>query len=643
MNKYLEDLNPEQREAVTANEGFIKVLAGPGTGKTHTLITRLIHLVKTGVDPERILCITFTNKAMQTMKDRFDREFEEAMRTKIETFHGLCHRLLRYHIHLLGFPSQFCTLGNDQKSLLREIYSDLGLAVSEYPLDQMQKFISDMKVATDYYPEMMELQPVSLKEKVASIVDPYEKVYWHYLYRQRRNWTLDFDDLIYFTLELFKREPHILEKVQNKFEFIQCDEFQDVCPAQLELLKLLSHKHGNLFVVGDPDQTVYSWRGADIDFFINFEHHFPNARTIILKDNYRSVSSIVNAANALIKNNENRIEKELVPMRHQAGRVTHCPCRDSYDQARYVAETIMKLRKETNSRLSDFAIIYRSNYMSRKLEEKLLEFRIPYCIVKGQEFYGRKEIMDTLAFLKLVVYGDDISFLRIINTPRRDIGLVKKQKLKDYAAEHGVSLFQALRECCRTHKNFNHPKIKQFVGMIRHYQKVYKFRGTTELLKDLLWKSGYEAMLIRDPDSDRIENVRELIRSVGWLEQQAGGEIPASEFLAEVALYSSLVEKQEVDAVKLMTAHSAKGLEFSNVIVCGMNEGKFPSGKTNSADAMEEERRLAFVAFTRAKDNLVLASSDIDDFNKDHLPVSRFISEVSNDLIRKIKRIPKYF
>jgi ATP-dependent DNA helicase UvrD/PcrA len=626
------DLNTEQQSAVKATDGYVRVIAGPGTGKTRVLTSRLCHLIKKcRVDPNRILSVTFTNKATNEIKKRAEAMLGEYLETNISTFHGFCYRVLRTDIHLLGYPKQFLIMDREyQMKVLREIYLETQIPINKYPVAELLKYISDAKHGNDYVTMLIDpLSTSSLTGKIMGNDNILNELCEKYLKKQKQNLALDFDDLLHFTISLFNRNKLILTYWQDRFEYIQVDEFQDVNQAQFDLLNLLQAKHRNLFVVGDPDQTIYSFRGANIDFINNFETYFPGTETILLDKNYRSTIAIVNLANSLIKNNKNRIDNILVPALVSEGKVLHCHCRNIYDEATFIAEAILEIKKNQDAKFRDIAILYRANYLSKAIEEKLIKARIPYTVVKGIAFYNRTEIKDALAFLSLLVYEDDISFLRIINKPARHMGKSRIRFLKQYASQHNVSLLQSLVNC-REEPLFQHKKIQHFIGVFQEIKSRIQILTTTKVLEEVLLKTGYENFLLFDENSDRIDNLRELKRSLAQYEKDEGGRVSISEYLSEIALYSELVEQQQDNSVKLMTVHSAKGLEFPYVIVCGMNDEIFPSSKISSEEEMEEERRLAYVAFTRAQRGLLLTSSAYG-YGKKILWPSRFLSECEED------------
>ncbi len=639
-DKILHNLNPEQKLSVTTTDGYVRVIAGPGTGKTRVLTSRLIYLVKVnGIDTKKILCVTFTNKAANEMRERVTALLGYSLDSTISTFHGFCYKFLLGHVHLLNYPNNFMMIdGSDQLKIIREIYAENNISSHAFPLAEMIAYISDLKNRIEYIPSSTMLGlPLDLN-------NPKNKIFACYLQKQKESMCLDFDDLLLFTLHILRHHADLLEYWQNRFQYIQVDEFQDVNKAQYDLISLLQGKHQNLFVVGDPDQTIYSWRGSNISFINDFETQFPGTQTFLLTTNYRSNSSILDVCNALIKNNSNRIDKPLIPEIIGKNKVIHYGARNIYDEAHFIADSIETLKTDHHAEFSDIAVLYRSSYISRQLEESFIQSRIPYTVVKGTAFYERLEIKDVLAFLKVLVYGDDISLLRIINKPSRKMGAMRIEFLKKYARDNKVTLLQALNVCVGQ-PPLKFPEIIQFVAILNTVKSRIGELSTSKAIDEILNKTGYEKALRYDLDSDRIENIMELKQSVTRQEETAGGTLEIAEYLAGVALYAEMTDETHPNSVKLMTIHSCKGLEFPYVIVCGLNEAKFPSSRISSETEMEEERRLAYVAFSRAKRGLILTSANGLDYKNIPLRPSRFLSEITPGLIREIKpanlHIPK--
>ena len=637
MNELLQNLNTEQKLAVLATKGYVRILAGPGTGKTKVLTSRMVYLIQDcGVDAGNILSVTFTNKAANEMRDRVTKVLGYRLDSNICTFHGFCYRFLQTHIHLMDYPNNFMIMDGDyQLKVLREIYSTTDVTAHAIPPSEMLEYIAEMKSKIQYIPCEtlldLALDPREIKNEI------FEK----YLRKQWAAKMLDFDDLLHFTIHLLCRHADLLHYWQNKLQYIQVDEFQDVNQAQYDLVALLQDKHRNLFVVGDPDQTIYSWRGSNIRFINEFERKFHGAQTFLLTTNYRSSSSIIAVCNSLIKHNKNRIDKPLVPVTMSEGKVVHYQAKNIYDESHFIAESIWELKEVHKSEFKDIAILYRSSYITRQIEEALIQFHIPYTIIKGTAFYERQEIKDALAFLRLLAYEDDISFLRIINKPARGMGAMRRELLKRYAEHNNVSLLRGLMDH-GGEPPFKFPGVIHFLSVFRDIKSRMKILSTADVLDEILNRTGYEKSLRHDANGDRIDNINELKQSLRQQETEAGGKLEITEYLSSIALYAEITEKQQPNSVQLMTVHAAKGLEYKYIIVCGLNEGRFPSAKVSSAEQMEEERRLAYVAFTRAIDGLILTNANGLDFKNIPLRPSRFLSEVAPGLIIKLKRDNNY-
>ena len=585
MEELLAGLNERQREAVTATEGYVRVAAGAGSGKTRVLTARYAFIAKAlGVSPDHILSVTFTNKAAQEMKRRIRAVLPEAEGGWILTFHSACHKILREEIGKLAYPSNFMVIDEeDQKELLQKIFRENGL---------------------------------TLKDLLA----------------QRKNYYLDFNDLIQFTLFLFDTQPKVLEKWQKHFEYIQIDEFQDVSGEQYKLARLLSGLHGNLFIVGDPDQTIYSWRGADVGFFLNFPSLFKGARTVVLDKNYRSVPPVLDACNSLIAHNADRLEKKLVAVKTGGSAPVHFHARSRREECEWIAQNILGLRQR-GIPLGDIAVLYRGNYMSRPVEEALLRKKVPYRVYGGVAFYRRKEIKDALAYLRVLVFGDDLSFLRAISVPARGIGKTRLALLRQYADEKGCSLFSALRALAAG-RQLRGTGGAEFVSLIDRAGDFAKEHDVADVLDFLLQKSGMESFLALCGDRDRLDNLSELKSAVREYVESAGEETDIEGYLNGISLLTAADEEEQGDCVKLMTVHTAKGLEFPYVFVCCLNEGLFPSRKIRGREEMEEERRVAYVALTRAENGLFL--SDAEGFDaqlKGGLQTSRFVFDIERELL----------
>lgn len=630
MQNLLEGLNDSQREAVTATEGMIRVIAGAGSGKTRALSHRFAYLVnEAGILPGNILCVTFTNKSANEMRQRIHNLTGDNDTGYINTFHGFCVSVLQEDSHAVQYPKSFLVLDNsDIDTMLKTIYQERGLTLRDMTFSKARDMIEIMKCQErpDYYLDMITIPLAILYEKYQKAATPRDIIFYGYLYQEKKCFGLDYNDLIQFVMYIFQENQEIRLKWQKRLEYIMIDEFQDIDRPQYRLMEVLCGYHKNLFIVGDPDQTIYTWRGADVRYLLEFDKKFPNVKTVMMMDNYRSTPQILNVANGLIAKNKNRIKKNLIP--NLAGGpppVCHF-ARNAEAEAKWMAEEIEKLHALGIS-YRDICILYRAHYVTRNVEDALLKAGIPYTIYSGVQFYGRAEIKDTLSYLRMIAFQDDLSFLRIANVPKRNLGQRRMDFLKEYAKEKDCSLYQAL---CDTIEDpiFNGTRAKEFVNLVQYYAANYQERQISELVTALLDESGYEAMLRTEGNQERLDNLAELKQSIYEYETTCGEESILTHYLAHVALFSNSDTAEEKDKVKLMTVHSAKGLEFPCVFLCGMNEGIFPSRKVRSLPGMEEERRLAFVAVTRAQKRLYLSEAEGRNLDGSPRYPSRFLLDI---------------
>lgn len=608
----LQDLNPEQQKAVLQTEGPVLILAGAGSGKTRVLTHRVAYLVgEKQVRPWNILAITFTNKAAGEMRQRVDKLVGAGSESVwVSTFHSTCVRILRRHISPLGYDEKFTIYDtDDQKTLMKGLLKELEVDTKQY---KERMFLSKISAAKNELigPENYLLANSGPGEALIA------KVYQAYQKRLQECNALDFDDLIFMTVKLFEEYPEILENYQERFRYIMVDEYQDTNTAQFQLISLLAKKYRNLCVVGDDDQSIYKFRGANIRNILNFEKHYPEAVVLKLEQNYRSTGYILKAANAVIANNFGRKDKALWTEKEEGSPLLVKEVERDYEEAEFIASEIEK-NVEEGAKYQDFAILYRTNAQSRVLEEKLILSNIPYRIIGGVNFYSRMEIKDLLAYLKTIDNGrDDLMAQRIINVPKRGIGTVTVGKVQAFAAEREISFFEALgraNEIPSIGKAAE--KLQAFYDSIMVFRSKQEFLSLTELLKDIIETTGYVALLEEentDEARSRIENIDELISKVQTYEDTAQ-EPTLSGFLEEVSLVADVADLTEgEDYVVLMTLHSAKGLEFSQVFMPGMEEGLFPGYLTISSgieDDMEEERRLCYVGITRAMNRLTMTYS----------------------------------
>ena len=643
MEEYLEGLNEAQQEAVTATEGVIRVIAGAGSGKTRALSSRFAFLVnEIGILPGNILCVTFTNKSANEMRQRIHRLTGDQDTGYINTFHGFCVSVLQEDSHAVQYPKSFLVLDNsDIDAMLKMIYEERGLTLREMTFAKARDMIEILKLKErpDYYLDMITMSLEVLEQKYRSAVTPKDIIFYGYLYQEKKCFGLDYNDLITFTLYIFDQNPDIRRKWQERLEYIMIDEFQDIDGLQYRLMKVLCGHHRNLFVVGDPDQTIYTWRGANVRYLLDFDRDFPEVKTIMMMDNYRSSPEILAAANSLIEKNGSRMAKELIPHCPGGPRVECHLGKNAAGEARWIAGRIQKLHEEGTD-YRDMTILYRAHYVTRTVEEALLAEKIPYTIYSGVQFFGRAEIKDALSYLRMIAYQDDLSFLRIANVPRRNLGERRMRFLREYADSRGCTLYQALTATVED-PIFQGTRARQFLSLVETYRQRVEERQISELLSALLNDSGYEEMLRTEGSQERLDNLAELKQSVYEYETTCGEESMLEHYLSHVALFSNSDAAGTGDKVKLMTVHASKGLEFPHVFLCGMNEGIFPSRKVWTLEGMEEERRLAFVAMTRAERGLYLSEAAGNNLDGSPRYPSRFLLDVDQKLLDYTEPVPE--
>lgn len=643
-DKLLNGLNPEQQSAVKVTDGPLLLMAGAGSGKTRVLTHRIAYLiVEKRVNPYNILAITFTNKAAREMKDRIGKVMGGAAEEIwISTFHSMCVRILRRDIDRMGFNRNFTILDtSDQQSVIKGILKDKNLDPKKFDPRAILGAISSAKNELIDPDEYDKTAGGYFEQTVSEVYKEYQK-------RLRKNQALDFDDLIMMTIQLFQRVPEVLEFYQRKFQYIHVDEYQDTNRAQYLLVKLLANRFKNLCVVGDSDQSIYRWRGADIANILSFEKDYPNATVILLEQNYRSTKRILLAANKVIENNMNRKPKNLWTENPEGNKLVYYRADSEQGEAQFVAGKIKELTRDGQYKLSDIAILYRTNAQSRVMEEVLLKSTIGYSIVGGTKFYDRKEIKDMLAYLRLISNpDDDISLQRIINVPKRGIGSSSVDKMANFAAQHDISIYQALDSVELLGLS---PKItkasREFRDLIRNYTQQQEFLSVTELVEEILDKSGYREMLKAEKSIEaqsRLENLDELL-SVTKNFEETNEDKSLVAFLTDLALVADIdaldEDGEKADTITLMTLHSAKGLEFPVVFLIGMEEGVFPHSRSLMEEVeMEEERRLAYVGITRAEQTLFLTNAQMRTlFGRTSMnPASRFIKEIPEELLEGVE------
>lgn len=643
-------LNAEQREAVFHTEGPLLILAGAGSGKTRVLTHRIAYLIEEkGINPWNILAITFTNKAAGEMRERVDDIVGFGSESIwVSTFHSTCVRILRRHIDRLGYDNNFTIYdSDDQKTLMKDVCKLLQIDTKTY---RERTILSAISSAKDEMvtPEEYELNAYGdfSKKKIAEAYKEYER-------QLKANNALDFDDLLVKTVQLFQTQPEILEYYQDRFRYIMVDEYQDTNTVQFKLISLLAAKYKNLCVVGDDDQSIYKFRGANIQNILSFEKEFEDTKVIKLEQNYRSTSTILDAANTVIKNNVGRKAKSLWTENGEGEKIQFRQFDTAYDEAEYIVGDIRERVDNGKAAYCDHAVLYRTNAQSRLFEEKMITANIPYKIVGGVNFYARKEIKDLLAYLKTIDNGkDDLAVRRIINVPKRGIGLTTVNRITEAAQQRGISFYEALCSADLVPGlGRSISKLESFAAMIEYFRKEAEHLSITELMEEILTETGYVEELKAEGEEEaeaRLQNIDEFLNKIAAYEESCEEELPTlSGFLEEVALVADIDSlDEESDYVVLMTLHSAKGLEFPYVYLAGMEDGIFPSYMTITADdptEIEEERRLCYVGITRAKKELAMTCArrrmirGETQYNK----MSRFLKEVPPQLLSTGKIVEK--
>ncbi len=633
----LAGLNDAQTEAVTATEGYIRVIAGAGSGKTRALTHRFAYLVtELGILPGNILCVTFTNKSANEMRQRIHRLTGDNDTGYINTFHGFCVSILQEDSHAVSYPKSFIVLDNsDIDQMLKLIYEERGLTLRNMTFGAARDMIEIRKTLEnpDYYKDLITMSLETIHEKYMEAKEPRDIIFYGYLYQEKKCFALDYNDLILFSLYIFEENEQIRLKWQSRLEYIMIDEFQDIDPLQYRLMEVLCAYHHNLFVVGDPDQTIYTWRGADVKYLLDFDKKFPNVRTIMMMDNYRSTPQILAAVNSLIDKNTVRMKKQLIPMLPDGEDVVCHFAPTAEKEARWIADRILELQ-QSGTPAKDITVLYRAHYVTRNLETVFQKAEIPYQIYSGVQFYDRMEIKDTLSYLRMIVYRDDLSFRRICNVPKRNLGERRMAFLEEYAAANGCTLYEALTKALDNgNELFRGTGAGTFVSMIERLAAGCAGRSVTEVLNEVLERSGYEKMLRTEGSQERLDNLAELKQSIFEYEISCGEEASLEDYLRHAALFTNRDVAEAQDRIKMMTVHTAKGLEFPYVFLCGMNEGIFPSRKINTFAAMEEERRLAYVAMTRAEKKLFITEGSGRNFDGSMRYPSRFILDIDPGLI----------
>lgn len=639
-------LNPQQKEAVYQIDGPVLILAGAGSGKTRVLTHRVAYLIEEGVNPWNIMAITFTNKAAGEMRERVDRIVGFGSDSIwISTFHSSCARILRRYIDRLGYDTNFAIYDtDDSKSIIKDIAKKLNIDTKKQLKER-----AIMNAISAAKNELISPEDYRLnagfdytRSLIASCYEEYQK-------QLKKNNALDFDDLLFKCVELFRTDEEVLLSYQQRFKYICVDEYQDTNTAQFEFIRLLADASHNICVVGDDDQSIYKFRGANIRNILDFEYRYPEAKVVKLEQNYRSTSCILNAANAVIGNNTHRKSKALWTDKGEGHKLRFKNLDSASEEARFIASDIDKAVME-GADYGDIAILYRTNAQSRMLEESLIMAGIPYNVVGGTNFYSRREIKDILSYLKTISNGrDDLACKRIINIPKRGIGNTTIGKIQDYADAHGISFFDACQISDQIHTlGKASDKLVPFVALINVFRARADEITLTEFFDKLMAEVGYEKYLVdldEEDTQDRLDNIEELRNKIVAYEEDAE-EPTLAGFLEEVALVADIDEVEDDHRVLLMTIHAAKGLEFSHVYLAGMEDGVFPSGMTIASDDsedMEEERRLAYVAITRAEEKLTItaAKSRMIHGETAFYPISRFVREIPQSLFEEEEAVPE--
>ena len=681
----LESLNEEQREAVTTTEGYVRVIAGAGSGKTRALTYRFAYLVnEIGILPSHILCVTFTNKAAAEMRNRIRALTGDNDTGYISTFHGFCVSVLQEDSNAVSYPKSFLVLDNsDINAMLQIIYEERGLTLRQMTFGNARDMIEIRKIFKEphYYEDLIRMSLDEIHQKYLAATRADDIIFYGYLYQQKKCFGLDYNDLLKFVLYIFQTNEAIRLKWQERLEYIMIDEFQDIDWIQYEVMKALCPYHNNLFVVGDPDQTIYTWRGADIRYLLEFDKNFPGVRTIVMNKNYRSTKPILDAANSLIGKNKDRIKKDLVVGNFEGGSLPlaateasavvstssttaatsfsatpsnggsapvappdksplpfYYHAKSAEDEAEYILKKVREL-SDCGYALSDIAILYRAHYISRSIEEVFQREKLPYTLNSGVPFFDRAEIKDALSYLRMIAYKDDLSFLRTVNQPKRNVGERRIKALKEFVEANGGSLYEALKLLVND-PLFANTTAQKYIDLIERFSTTYPGRQISEVFSHLMNESGYELALRTEGSQERLDNLAELKQSIYEYETSCGEECTLENYLAHAALYTNADIESSKKAVRLMTIHTAKGLEFPIVFIAGMNENMFPSKKVDSLKAMEEERRLAFVAVTRAQKELYLTEAEGFSQHAGGRYPSRFIFDIDRPLLNYEVELP---
>jgi len=628
----------EQENIIRETEGYIRCGAVPGSGKTFSITHRMAYLItELYVDPASIVALTFTNKAAASMTKRLRELVGDEATCFTGTFHGYCNKILKEEIYRLSYPKTFTILDKrGQLDLIREVAEELQLSLKDFTAKDYMEEIGKKKLHNDYIIYLKGEDKTQLLEEIACAKKDVDKVYYHYLLKQRDNYVLDFEDILNFALYILTYYPDALETWQERCQYILCDEYQDVNEKQERLLALLSGKYQNLTVVGDDDQCIYGWRGSKVDYMVNFNMIYPKAQDFFLSENFRSTPEIIAVANSLISENKNRLQKQMFTNNPSGRKPVYNNLKTEAAEAEWIADTIHK-GKESGKKYGDHAILVRASSQTRALEEAFIKKKVPYKILNGAQFYGSEEIKTVLAYLRMVYAGNDLDFIWTIHRPRRGFGKKSVDALKTYAAQNKMTLLEALEQQIRL-ENIRKPALVEYYSKMKELHENYHKYSCKDLVNKVL-DLGYRKELETDVDQSKLDNVSEFLNTVAALEEDNKEWLALDELLAHFALFSQQDDDTDKDVVRVMTIHTAKGLEFDTVFVNGMVAGQFPSKRLRNEDEYEEERRLFYVAITRAKNMLYISSYDTKAASFTANP-SGFLEDIAPGLMECINQCP---
>lgn len=605
-------MNPtaEQQNIIQATEGYMRCGAVPGSGKTYCITNRMAYLITNlYVDPSSIVALTFTNKAAASMTHRLKKMIGDDATCFTGTFHGYCNKILKEEIYRLSYPKTFTIIDvKGQIDIIREIADELHLSLKDFTTKSYLDDIAERKKTDAYMVYMTGANKTPLLKQIAKAQNDIDRVYYNYLLKQRDNYVLDFHDIIVFAIHILQTYKDALTKWQDKCMYILCDEYQDVNKKQEDLLRLLSGKYQNLTVVGDDDQCIYGWRGSKVEYIVDFNMRYPNAKDFYLTENFRSTPEIVAVANSLIAANCYRLKKQMITNKSSGQKPVYNNLKTEKDEATWIADTIT-ISVNQGKQYSDHTVLVRSSSQTRALEEAFVRKKVPYKILSGAEFYSSEEIKTVLAYLRMVYAMNDLDFTYTIQRPRRGYGKKSVENLRIYAAQRNITLMKALGEQIQSGTEKRQPVIDYYNSIIGLHNTYGKY--SSKELVNMVLDFGYRTFLQQDVDQTKLDNVSELLVTVATLEDENQEPIPLDELLAHFALFSSQDDDTDKNLVKIMTIHTAKGLEFDTVFINGLVEGQFPSKRLKNQDELEEERRLLYVAITRAKEMLYLSSYDV--------------------------------